>query len=44
VSREAVTYTLREGDGLEFRHDEELIHLTADEPVCKRPHAPEKQK
>ena len=32
-----VEYTLREGDGLVFRHEKEEIHLTRERPAAVRP-------
>ena len=37
IHRKAVTYRLREGDGLTFRHEEEEIHLSPEHPVAVRP-------
>lgn len=39
IQREAVTYRLREGGGLMFRHEEEGIHLSPENPVVVRPRA-----
>lgn len=34
IDREAVTYTLLEGEGLEIRHKLQNVHLSPGEPVC----------
>ena len=39
MTRESVTYSLKEGDGLSIRHEEEQILLTPAEPVAVRPYA-----
>jgi alpha,alpha-trehalose phosphorylase len=37
VGQETVTYTLREGTGLELRHETEAIALTPTQPRAVRP-------
>ena len=39
IHREAVTYSLREGDGLVIRHEDEEIRLSPENPVVVRPHS-----
>jgi hypothetical protein len=38
ISRNEVTYTLREGKGLSFGHADETIQLTQADPTCRRDH------
>ncbi len=38
VAKDAVTYTLKDGQGLTFHHDGEEISLTPDDPVAERSH------
>ena len=38
IERESVTYSLREGDGLEIRHGDEEIRLSPEAPVAVRQH------
>ena len=38
IAKDAVTYSLKDGQGLTFHHDGEEISLTADAPVAERPH------
>ena len=38
IAKESVTYTLRGGDGLTFRHEDEEIRLTREDPVAVRSH------
>ncbi|MFQ5990559.1 MAG: glycoside hydrolase family 65 protein [Candidatus Methylomirabilales bacterium] len=37
IRREAVTYSLRDGDGLVIRHEDEEIRLSPENPVAVRP-------
>jgi alpha,alpha-trehalose phosphorylase len=39
VTRESVTYTLREGDSLVIRHEDEEIRLSPENPIVVRPYA-----
>jgi alpha,alpha-trehalose phosphorylase len=39
IHQEAVTYSLREGDGLVIRHEDEEIRISPENPVVVRPHA-----
>jgi alpha,alpha-trehalose phosphorylase len=38
IHQEAVTYSLREGDGLVIHHEDEEIRISPENPVVVRPH------
>ena len=37
IGTDTATYSLREGKGLVIRHEDELIRLSLDDPLAKRP-------
>jgi alpha,alpha-trehalose phosphorylase len=38
ITRDDVTYTLREGESLTFEHGKETVKLTPERPICRRAH------
>jgi alpha,alpha-trehalose phosphorylase len=40
ITPDGATYTLREGEGLVFRHEGEEVALSPEQPACERALAP----